>query len=267
MLRGEGSDARLLVFELVLECTDAMLRILQLSLARLHLRLELHHLGRLGLDELSLLADAHLHRHKLGAHLAPIRELLYGRKAAEHAVLVRRLAERRHRELLRSWRRELETPAGVAPTGAAARPVLASAGRRIVRRHRRLLRRGAGVGADSPAEDLHRVRKDAKELRYLLEFFRPVLPEGSAAAAIRSLKDLQDLLGLSDWQPAFAPPLTTLGPELIRAAERFGLSARGYHRVLRVARTIADLAGERRTGPAAVAEALSFRGDSLRGGI
>lgn len=43
------------------------------------------------------------------------------------------------------------------------------------------------------------------------------------------------------------------------AAERFRLSARGYHRVLRVARTIADLAGEQEITVAGVAEALSLR--------
>lgn len=46
---------------------------------------------------------------------------------------------------------------------------------------------------------------------------------------------------------------------LARAAERFGLTARGYHRVLRVARTIADLAGEASVGRAHVAEAVSYR--------
>jgi magnesium chelatase family protein len=46
---------------------------------------------------------------------------------------------------------------------------------------------------------------------------------------------------------------------LSRVAERFGLSARGYHRVLRVARTIADLDGSQEVRRPHVAEALSFR--------
>jgi predicted ATPase with chaperone activity len=46
---------------------------------------------------------------------------------------------------------------------------------------------------------------------------------------------------------------------LTEAAERMKLSARGYHRVLKVARTIADLAGADTVSKTHVAEALSYR--------
>lgn len=46
---------------------------------------------------------------------------------------------------------------------------------------------------------------------------------------------------------------------LIRAADRFGLSARGYHRVMRVARTIADLDGSDAVRRPHVAEAVGYR--------
>jgi magnesium chelatase family protein len=52
---------------------------------------------------------------------------------------------------------------------------------------------------------------------------------------------------------------------LVLAVERLGLSARAYHRVLRVARTVADLGGDDAVEPRHVAEALQFRGESSVG--
>ena len=50
------------------------------------------------------------------------------------------------------------------------------------------------------------------------------------------------------------------GMALLRdAADSMHLSARGYHRVLRVARTLADLDGAAKVGRIHLAEALSYR--------
>jgi magnesium chelatase family protein len=46
---------------------------------------------------------------------------------------------------------------------------------------------------------------------------------------------------------------------LRRAVDRFGLSARGYDRVLKVARTLADLAGSATVHADHVSEALQYR--------
>jgi magnesium chelatase family protein len=55
------------------------------------------------------------------------------------------------------------------------------------------------------------------------------------------------------------------GLTLLRdAADALSLSARGYHRTLRVARTLADLDGESQVARIHIAEALSYRGETLR---
>jgi len=51
---------------------------------------------------------------------------------------------------------------------------------------------------------------------------------------------------------------------LREASERLSLSARGFHRVLKLARTIADLDGAHTVSRPHLAEALSYRIDATR---
>ncbi|HEX6628586.1 MAG TPA: YifB family Mg chelatase-like AAA ATPase [Gemmatimonadaceae bacterium] len=61
------------------------------------------------------------------------------------------------------------------------------------------------------------------------------------------------------WLDAHTPVHAEARALLQTAAERLGLSARGYHRVLKVARTIADLDDQLELGPNHIAEALRYR--------
>ena len=79
----------------------------------------------------------------------------------------------------------------------------------------------------------------------------------------RRFSDLPDVRVNADAEGSMLEKIAHLDGDgkalLLRAAERFNLSARGYHRVLRVARTIADLAQEPKVSKSHLAEAISYR--------
>jgi magnesium chelatase family protein len=103
----------------------------------------------------------------------------------------------------------------------------------------------------------------------------PPPAEGSAevAARVAAARDIQltryAAAGLTDVRTNAEAPAALLeeiakpdaqGQKLLRdAADTMRLSARGYHRVLRVARTLADLDGTEKIGRLHLAEALSYR--------
>jgi magnesium chelatase family protein len=83
---------------------------------------------------------------------------------------------------------------------------------------------------------------------------RRIQTERLAGTAMRSNAELD-----GDALEAHATPDDPGRKLLLQAAEAMRLSARGYVRMLRVARTIADLAQAPQTGRIHVAEALSYR--------
>jgi magnesium chelatase family protein len=112
------------------------------------------------------------------------------------------------------------------------------------------------------------------------DLLRPAPAEGSAEVAQRvaAAREIQreryrglglDHVGCNAAAPAsvveaVAAPDASAMALLREATERSRVSARGYHRVLKLARTLADLDGEISVRRAHLAEALSYRGPSER---
>jgi magnesium chelatase family protein len=103
----------------------------------------------------------------------------------------------------------------------------------------------AGTSAEEPSAAI-RARVEAARLRQRERFQDQ---PGVYANAHMSARDLRRHCRLSE-------PVEAL---LRTAITRLGLSARAYHRVLKIGRTIADLAGAGELEPAHVSEAIQYR--------
>jgi len=130
------------------------------------------------------------------ADIEPLRKFLLRHQAIEHKALLKGLDSARYARLKQNWRKFLTHPVNERSTLAnAQRPVNEVACDRIWRIYRRILKEGRAITPDSPAEDMHELRKTGKKLRYLMEFFQSLFPDSEIKALIKVLKQLQDNLG------------------------------------------------------------------------
>ena len=127
-----------------------------------------------------------------GPAVAPFRQSLERSRAEAQATMAKALRSRHTNRILDEW----ATLADLADAGpSAGRPVGTFGAERTAKAHRRILRDGRSIGADSPAEALHDLRKRCKELRYLLEVFSSLHRPDAHRAVVSKLKKLQDCLG------------------------------------------------------------------------
>ena len=144
------------------------------------------------------LLELHASRAMLPGELRDDLEPLEGhiRQARSRARrrVARALRSNRFRRLMATWL-AVASATDAADAPRAQRPIGDLAAARIRKAYGRIIRRGEGLGADPPATDLHRLRIDAKKLRYLLEFFGGFFDPDRIAPLVKELKRLQDLLG------------------------------------------------------------------------
>jgi CHAD domain-containing protein len=131
------------------------------------------------------------------ADLEPFRAFLARRRAREFRRLVVGLRSARFKAITDHWRKALtEVRDAGGPRKRRREPTAADLAISTTgRAFRRIVAKGGAITRDSPPESLHDLRKRAKELRYLLEFFAPLHDPLVYRKVVGDLKQLQDCLG------------------------------------------------------------------------
>ena len=174
--------------------------------------------------------------------LDPLQELLERTRKSEHRRVCRALRSARFRRLLEGWRDFLSSDTtGEKGPRRADRPIAEVAGARIHKAYRRVVKRGSGLGDDPLAQQLHRVRIDAKKLRYLLEFFASLYGKRNIGRLVKQLKELQDILGGFNDMEVQRSRLTSFADQLMTAG------GAGPETIFAIGR-LADVMAERQDG-------------------
>ena len=126
--------------------------------------------------------------------LDPLQKLLERQQRQAQKKMVRALESKRYRQFMQDWASFLNhTP---SPADAAPMPSIgAAADEGLWRVYKKVRKQGRAITAQSPPEDLHKLRKTCKKLRYLMDTLPGVYDPDKITTLMPVLKNLQNLLG------------------------------------------------------------------------
>ena len=128
--------------------------------------------------------------------ISPLYAFLKEKQIQAQKELAGKLNSPAYREQLADWEHYLNEPLPKKDKGENADlSIKLLADRRIWKVYKRLIAEGESITDTSAAEELHDLRKTCKKLRYLMEFFHSLYPKDDMKALVKSLKELQAVLG------------------------------------------------------------------------
>ena len=139
--------------------------------------------------ELDTLAATVTHPDDLASFGAYVLE----RRTEAAKALARGLTSKRYTDLVSTWRAALAEV--IAHPSHADMTASALAIERLHTVFRKCQKRAAKITADSESELVHDLRKACKEMRYLMEVFKPLCDKTAYKNVLADFKELQDLLG------------------------------------------------------------------------
>ncbi len=119
-----------------------------------------------------------------------------GRQRVQELRRMKKALQSKHcKNFLMGWRGYVQDSLLSSALAAGHEPCKEVAAKAIKKRLQHILKDGAAIGPKSPDDALHRLRIQAKKLRYLLEFYCSLFPESKINPLVKALKRLQDNLG------------------------------------------------------------------------
>ena len=132
----------------------------------------------------------------------PLYDFLLDKQRIRQRELAKHLKSRKYLTTLAEWTHYLEQRVQNKPIEPnAGLTIKQLADSRIWKVYKRVIREGDAISELSESEKLHDLRKSCKKLRYLIEFFQSLYPDNQIRHLLRSLKELQEVLGdFQDYQ-------------------------------------------------------------------